>query len=135
MLKIVNKRLGPKQRILGADRKKMKYILEKLTGKEIEVIVKQSKPLKWRQFIIRAMCTTSGETGQELRKLWADIYRGDLRYGVRDARMKAKEKNWPRKESNAFLQKQDRNTWIAGSILKSFQSEVKIRGSSKSESV
>ena len=68
MSKLVNKRLGPKQRILGADRKQMKDIIEEITGNDIEVIVKQSKPLKWRQFIIRAMCTILGETGQNLRK-------------------------------------------------------------------
>ena len=50
---------------------------------------------------------------------------GDLRYGVRDARMKAKEKNWPRVDSIAYLQKKDRSSWIASSFLKSFQSQAK----------
>ena len=50
---------------------------------------------------------------------------GDLRYGVRDARLKAKEKNWPRVDSIAYLQKKDISSWIASSLLKSFQTQAK----------
>ena len=53
------------------------------------------------------------------------IYKGDLKYGVRETRFKAKEKNWPRKVSNFFVQKCDRNTFIAGTILKSMKTDIK----------
>ena len=76
---------------------------------------------------MRTLCTASGENGDHLRNLWSKVYKGDLKYGVRDVRFQAKEKCWPRKDGNAFLQKRDRNSWIAGTILKSFQAEIKMR--------
>ena len=66
-----------------------------------------------------------GGKGEEIRDIWTKVYQGDLRHGVRDARLKAKEKNWPRVDSTAYLQQQDRNSWIASSLLKSFQTEAK----------
>ena len=48
---------------------------------------------------------------------------GQSLWGVRDARVGAKEKNWPRRDSNACLQKRDRNSWISSSIFKSLQRE------------
>ena len=125
--KMENKPLGPKQRVLGADRVELRAIIEEITGEAIEVIVKRSKPFTWRQFIVRTLCTASGENGDHLRNLWSKVYKGDLKYGVRDVRFQAKEKCWPRKDGNAFLQKRDRNSWIAGTILKSFQAEIKMR--------
>ena len=125
-LQLENKPLGPRHRIIGADRNRFKDIIEEITEDSIENMVKDMKPLKWRNCIVRKVCTAGGQEGNELRKLWVKIYKGDLRWGVRDARMKAKEKGWPRKDSNSYLQNQDRNSWIASSIRKSFLTEMKI---------
>ena len=121
------KPLGPKHRVLGEDRNEFTQLLEEITGINIEKTHKQWRPWPWRNLIIRTVCGTSGETGTRLRELWLRIYKGDLQWGVRDERLKAKENNWPRKDSNAYLQKRDRNSWIAFAILKSLQVLSKAR--------
>ena len=64
------------------------------------------------------------EVGNELRDIWVKMYRGDLRWGVRDERKRAMEDNWPSKDST-YLQKKDRNSWIAFSVLKSLRVAAK----------
>ena len=68
--------------------------------------------MKWRNNIVRAVCESDGEKGDNLRNLWVKVYKGDLKWGVRDERLI--EKGWP---SNAYLQNQDRNKWIASSLV------------------
>ena len=122
-----NRPLGPRHRVLGVDRNKFKEIIEDITSENIENTLKQRKPLKWRNFIVRTVSASTGERGNQLRDLWLKIYRGDLQWGVRDMRFRAKETNWPRRDSNAYLQKKDRNSWIASSILKSLQTDAKVK--------
>ena len=93
--------------------------------------MKQRKPLKWRNFIVRTVCEATGDRGQRLRDIWVKIYRGDLQWGVRDIRLRAKENNWPRRDSNAYMQKKDRNSWIASSLLKSLQTDSKVKEKNK----
>jgi hypothetical protein len=73
------------------------------------------------------VCESTGEGGNKLRDIWVKIYKEDLQWGVRDMRLRAKENNWQRKDSNAYLQKKDRNSWIASSILKSLQTDSKVK--------
>ena len=47
------------------------------------------------------------------------VYKGDLKWGVRDVRLRAKEKNWGKN------QPRDRNSWIATSIKKALAAERK----------
>ena len=115
------KPLGPKHRVLGEDRKEFTALVQEATGIDIERTHKQWKPCPWRNFIVRTVCGTSNETGDKLRDIWLKIYKGDLKWGVRDDRLRAKENNWPRKDSNAYLQKKDRSSWIAFAILRSIQ--------------
>ena len=122
-----NRPLGPRHRVLGVDRNKFKEFVEDITGENIEGTLKQRKPLKWRNFIVRTVCESTGEGGNKLRDIWVKIYKGDLQWGVRDMRLRAKENNWPRKDSNAYLQKKDRNSWISSSILKSLQTDSKVK--------
>ena len=117
--------LGPRHRILDVDRNQFKTLMDDITNDRIENNLKQKKPLQFRNFFVRTVCATKGVKGEEIRDIWTKVYQGDLRHGVRDARLKAKEKNWPRVDSTAYLQKQDRNSWIASSLLKSFQTEAK----------
>ena len=79
---------------------------------EVEEFLDTMKPLQWRQFIVKIVCTAKDD---EIRSLWKQMYQGDLKWGVRDVRMKAKEKNWP---SKLEIKRRDRNSWIAGSIRK-----------------
>ena len=116
-LRLENKPLGPTHRILESDKIELKAIIEELTGESIRYIVKKSNATKWRQFIVRLLCKTSGALGDNLRSLWEKIYKGDLKYGVRDMRFKAQEKGWPRQKSVDFLQGHDRNTFIAGTVF------------------
>ena len=120
-----NKPLGAKHRILEDDRIHFGDLIEEVTGERIENRLKQWRPLKWRNYFVRAVCSSEGNNGEELRKKWAKIYKGDLKWGVRDARIRAQEKNWPRRDSNAYLQQNDRNSWISFSLLKSFQTNAK----------
>ena len=115
------------QRVLGANWKYFKEIVEEITGENIEITLKDRKPLIWRNFIVRIVCSTTGEKGEDLRNTWVKIYRGDLQWGVRDVRFRAKEKGWPRMDSNSYMQKKDRNSWIASSILRSLKSELKVK--------
>ena len=105
--------LGPRHRILETDKKKFTEIVEEISGNKIETSLTDMKPLRWRNYIIRLLCTAKGTKGEELRSLWIKVYRGDLKWGVRDARLKAKEKNWPKKDTS---QSQDRNSWISSSL-------------------
>ena len=68
---------------------------------------------------MRLVCTTGGERGIELRALWVKLYKGDLKWGVRDARMRAKEKICGKN------QLPDRNSWISTSIRQSLSAERK----------
>ena len=124
--KLENKPLGPTHRVVESDRIKFKELVEEIQHKSIERLLVEIKPLQWRSFIVRLVCTTKGEKGTELRNLWVKLYKGDLKWGVRDVRMRAKEK------SSGKIQLPDRNSWISTSIRKSLTAERKrnIRKSS-----
>jgi hypothetical protein len=109
-----NRPLGPKHRIHCGDREKFKELIEQMQDKSMKRLLKDLKPLRWRNKIVWLVCSGTGETGNELREVWKKIYKGDLRWGVRDARMKHKEKNCQKKGYG-----QDRNSWIAASLKNS----------------
>ena len=120
----MNKPLGIRHRIQGNDRQDFKEMIEDITGLCLEDTLKQ-KPMQWRNFIVRTVFSAKERKGEDLRNLWVKVYKGDLKWGVRDARQKAKEKNWPRKDSNTYLQNRDRNSWIASSLMGALQAEAK----------
>ena len=123
MLKSENRPLGPNHRILAAQRKEFLRQLQEVTNTDLENYLKL-KPLQWRQLCVRTVCTANGELGEGMRKLWLQMYQGDLRWGVRDARLRAKEKNWPMIQ---LTRRRDRNSWIAASIRQSHMSEKKTK--------
>ena len=131
-LRMENKPLGQKHRILEKDKTALKSVIEELAGETYHSIVKTGSAQQWRQFILRLLCTASGLQGEELRSLWENIYKGDLKFGVRDVRLKAKEKNWPRQKSVHFLQSHDRNTFIAGTIFKALKYDIKLEAKTRS---
>lgn len=115
-----NRPLGPKHRIHCADRERFKELVEKMQDQSMKRLMKDLKPLKWRNKIVRLVCSGTGETGNALREVWKKIYQGDLRWGVRDARLKHKEKSCQKKGYG-----QDRNSWIAASLKKSLSTDKK----------
>ena len=120
LLKSDNRPLGPKHRILFSQRKQFSEILKKVTDNDIETSLVDLKPLEWRHMVLRTVCTAEEDTGRELRELWKQMYQGDLKWGIRDARLKAEAKNWP---MNQVTRKRDRNSWIAASLRQSLISE------------
>ena len=109
-------------RIYESDRNRFKELIEELQSKTIESSLREMKPLMWRKFIVRLLCTSKGEHGRELRNLWVKIYKGDLEWGVRDARRKFKEKNLGHKRGN-----DDRNSWIVKCIRGSLKNDLNRR--------
>ena len=83
--------------------------------------------LTWRNFLVRLVCSSEGKRGEDLRTLWSDIYKGDLRWGIRDERRRAKEQGWPERDTSSHLQHHDRNSWIAYCLKKSLQSSCKSK--------
>lgn len=117
--------LGPNNRISLSDGDKFIDLIETITSKKIENIAQDYTALKWRSFVVRTVCTSVGHEGKLLQELWINMYRGDLKNGIRDARKQAQRKGWPRKDSRYFVMKNDRNTWIAGFIFKYIEQKVK----------
>ena len=120
-----HRRLGPRHVLLTSDKNRFKELAQQIACEDIMVNLKAWNPEKWRNYLVRLVCSTDGELGDQIRKVWIKVYRGDLKYGVRDARLKAKANNWPRRNNNACTTSRDRNSWIAATFLKSFQADEK----------
>ena len=115
-LRSENRPLGPNHRILSSQRKAFLKLVQEVTNTDVDKCLIDKKPTQWRHFCVRTVCTAKGVQGEELRTLWKAMYQGDLRWGIRDARLRAKERNWPR---NKVTNRRDRNSWIAASIRQS----------------
>lgn len=84
------------------------------------------KPNRWRDTLVRIVCSAEGEIGEQLRALWIKIYKGDLKHGIRDKRKEAKNSNWPIRKAQTI--RRDRNSWIASELRKnSLAVKKKIR--------
>ena len=120
ILKSENRPLGPKHRIIKTQRKRFFELIQTVKKLDIETCLRELKPLAWRQFVVRVVCSAKDEHGRELKDLWKLMYQGDLKWGVRDARLKAETKNWP---MNQVTSRRDRNSWIASSLRQGYLSE------------
>ena len=120
-LKSDKRPLGPMHRILGTQRKEFLGLIKEVKELDTDSYLENLKPIQWRQLVVRTVCTATEEKGERLRKLWGEMYQGDLKWGVRDARLKAKERNWP---MGQITRRRDRNSWIAACIRKSHMSNV-----------
>ena len=120
ILKSDNRPLGPKHRILLTQRKQFSELMKKVKDIDIETSLNDLKPLEWRHMVVRTVCTIEEEKGRELQELWKQMYQGDLKWGVRDARLKAEVNNWP---MNQVTRRRDRNSWIAASLRQSLISQ------------
>ena len=74
-LKDQNRPLGPRNRILRSTKEQFRLLIEELQTLKIKELLKM-KPLLWRKTIVRTVCIGSGETGDNLRKVWISIYKG-----------------------------------------------------------
>ena len=99
-----------------------RLLMEDVQPLKIKELLKR-KPLEWRKIVVKTVCSVRGTKGDNLRKLWQDIYQGDNQWGVKDARFRAKEANWPASTANNVTHKKDCNSWIAGSIRNSLITE------------
>ena len=102
---------------MESDRRDFAATFEDWTGNKLEHILVSLKPIQWRDYIVRVLCSAEGENGVKLRRLWIKLYEGDLLYGVRDERRKAKALNWPLRTNNPT--RKDRSSWIAQALRKS----------------
>ena len=98
-------------------------LIEKITCEKVEVTLLQKKPIDWRKYIVRNVCTDD-PIGEEIREIWVQIYQGDLKFGVRDARLKAIEKQVSRSNTHRI---QDRNSWIVKTLRNSLLAEMKVK--------
>ena len=127
--KFSNRPLGLRNPILETDRSEFIGLCEEITGSEIGTRLTTLKPLQWRNFIVRLTCSTSGEAGEKLRNLWIKFYRGDLQFGIREERNRAKQESWPLRKQNPG--KKDRNSWIAYGLRKSCLAAQKFKNVKK----
>ena len=118
-LKYENRPLGPRTPIHEKDRKAFSEVFQEVTGNIMHDLVVTLKPIQFRDFVVRVVCSTSGENGDKLRQFWSRFYRGDLRFGIRDVRRQAKESKWPVRKQNPG--RRDRNSWISHYLRKSCQ--------------
>ena len=123
-MKFKNRTLGPRTAILEIERQEFTQICESLTGCKMEALLSDLKPVQFRDFVVRVVCSSTGEGGERLRELWKNMYRGDLLHGIRDLRKKAKEQNWPLRKQNPG--RKDRNSWISHNLRKSCQAAKKF---------
>ena len=130
-LKYENRPLGVRMSILESDRQEFVKIFEGLTGCQLATLIVSLKPIQFRDCIVRVVYSSTGETGETLRKVWVRIYRGDLLHGIRDLRSQAKECNWPMRKQNPG--RKDRNSWIAHGLKKSCQAAQKFDDTSFTE--
>ena len=115
LLRLSNEDYGVKRRILNEDCKKFKVLMEKCHQVDVFEKMEKMSPREWRHFVVRTVCTARDDDGKELRELWKKIYAGDLKWGVRDARLEAKTKQWPRR---AVTSLKDRNSWNSAILRK-----------------
>ena len=94
-------------------------LLKEKQDEEVLEVLKDLKPMQWRNKVVRVVCSEPCPLGEKLRQLWVKIYRGDLRAGVRDARILAKANNWP---SRSISSRKDRNSWISFHLKRSIES-------------
>jgi hypothetical protein len=128
-IKLVNRPLGLRNTILESDRREIVEICEQITGSSLDLVLNNFKPVQWRNFIVRLVCSSTGEEGEKLRDFWVKLYRGDLLFGIRDVRFKAKEENWPLRKQNTG--RKDRNSWIAHALRKSCLAAQKFNDDEK----
>ena len=116
-----NRRLGRNSRVYWADKVKFRQLVSSIGKRSIDNLLEEKSPKEWRQFIVRMVCTATGSEGAELRKVWQNVYTGDLSWGVRDMRLQHRI-NQPKKKGQGRLG-DDRNTWIASCLRRSLCQE------------
>ena len=110
--------LGKKNRVYSTDRDSFKVLLEELSGKSIKSLL-DMRFKDWRQFVVRAVCSAQSS---DIRVIWKNVYKGDLKYGVREDRLKLKKSNINRKNASRML---DRNSCIAYALFMSLKASEK----------
>ena len=118
----MNRPLGPRHKVMKSLKDRFSALFTEITGESLKQLVSELKPKKWRNHVVKTVCSHLDVRGEEMRRIWLNIYKGDLCYGVRDQRMRAKEKGWP--VSSNRCQK-DRFSWIAFALHDSFKADIR----------
>ena len=118
----MNRPLGPRHKVMKSLKDKFSALFTEITGESLKQLVSELKPKKWRNRVVKTVCSHLDVRGEEMRQIWLNIYKGDLCYGVRDQRMRAKEKGWP---VSANRCQKDRFSWIAFALHDSFKAEIR----------
>ena len=72
------KPLGPRHRIRLSDQNEFKNLVQQSANQNIETVVNQKTPMKFRNWLVRLVCSAGGSPGHELRDTWVRIYRYDV---------------------------------------------------------
>ena len=115
LLRLNNEDYGVKRRILNADCRKFRTLMETCHYPGVLEEILEFPPRRWRHFVVRTVCVTKGDTGVKLRELFKRIYAGDLKWGVRDARFEAVKNKWPKRGVTSL---RDRNSWVCACLRK-----------------
>ena len=124
-LKYENKPLGVRNSIMESDRQKFQKTLEDIIRPKLDDLISSLKPVQFRDYIVRVVCSSAGEKGDKLRQIWINFYKGDLEHGIRDLRNHAKDDGWPLRKQNPG--RKDRNSWIAHNLRKACQAAQKYK--------
>ena len=95
--------------------------IKKSNGIDLFDLTKKHKFLKWRQILVRAVCSTPGSSGDELRKIWIKMYKGEERYGIRHDRALHLQKLKEGKIARPLRKHLDRNSFISKALFNSFR--------------
>ena len=70
-----NRSLSIHNKIRGCDGKYFIELVEEATGHKMDELVSQMKPTDWRDFIVRAVCMSKGDVGNQIRFMWIKMYK------------------------------------------------------------
>lgn len=116
-----NNTLGPRKKVYDSDREILRSEIKKSIGVDLVDVRKTQKYLKWRNLLVRAVCSTQGSSGEEIRKVWIKLYRGEERYGIRHDRTSYLQKLKEGKIAQPFRKYLDRNSFISKALFHSFR--------------
>ena len=75
--------LSKQKKISDVNFRDFVFNLEKITSINIVDDFKSRTPSAWNKFLMRSVCSASGDVGERIRSIWLSMYKGDLKNGIR----------------------------------------------------
>lgn len=75
--------LSKQKKISDVDFREFVINLEKVTSINIVDDFKSRTPSAWNKFLMRSVCSATGDVGERIRSIWLSMYKGDLKNGIR----------------------------------------------------